>query len=77
MLLAAMALIVAAPAAGEKPICQNDQPQSVGSFEEGQLKRLDELPPANHVLTVLRAEDGCSAPVIVRHGIGAPAKIEK
>jgi hypothetical protein len=74
MLLAAIVLIAAAPAAGEKPICQNEQPQAAGSFAEGQL---NELPPANHVMTVLRAEDGCSAPVIVRHGIGAPAKTDK
>jgi hypothetical protein len=82
MLLAAMALIASAgataPAADARPICQSSELHSVDSpSPEAQLKRLDELPPANLVLTVLRTEDGCSAPVIVRYGIGAPAKTDK
>lgn len=77
MLVAAIALIAAAPAAGDMPICQNDRPQLVDESAEGQLKRLDELPPADLVRTILRSEDGCSAPVIVRYGIGAPAKREQ
>lgn len=79
MLLAAMALMaavgVAPPAADAKPICQNDAPQAVDHpSPEATLRRLDELPPANLVRTVLRTEDGCSTPEIVRYGIGAPAK---
>lgn len=82
MLLAAMALMAttgtAAPAADARPICQNSELHSADDpSEEAQLKRLDELPPANLVLTVLRTEDGCSTPVIVRYGIGAPAKTDK
>jgi hypothetical protein len=82
MLLVAMALLAtagnAAPAADARPICQNSDLRSVDRpSEEAQLKRLDELPPANLVLTVLRTEDGCSTPVIVRYGIGAPAKADK
>ena len=81
MLLATVALIASAgsaPVTDALPICQNSQLHSVdGLSQEAQLKRLDELPPANLVLTVLRTEDGCSAPVIVRYGIGAPAKTDK
>ena len=82
MLLAATALVASAgmatPAADATPICQNRQPHLAGSpSTKAALKRLDELPPANLVLTVLRTEDGCSAPVIVRYGIGAPAKTDK
>lgn len=81
MLLAAMALMATAgataPAADARPICQNNQLHSADrSSPDAQLKRLDELPPANLVLTVLRTEDGCSTPVIVRYGIGAPAKVD-
>ena len=38
---------------------------------KAELKRLDELPPANMVLAVVREVDGCIDPVIVRYGIGA------
>ena len=80
MLLATMAAILsaaAAPAADAGPICQDVRPESaVGSpgepSRDARPKRLDELPPANLVLTVLRSENGCTAPVIVRYGFGAP-----
>jgi hypothetical protein len=79
MLLAAMALIAsagaAAPATDARPICPTAGPRLADQpAPEAQLKRLDELPPANLELTVLRTEDGCIVPAIVRYGIGAPAK---
>ncbi len=37
------------------------------------LRRLDTLPPANEILTVLRTEGGCQKPVVVRYGIGGAA----
>jgi hypothetical protein len=37
------------------------------------LQRLDQLPPANLVLTVLRTIDGCTRPVIVRYDVGKHA----
>ena len=42
---------------------------------KGKFNRLGELPPAQLMLTVYREVDGCSEPVIVRHGygLGAPA----
>lgn len=77
MLFAVIALIAAAPATGDQPICQNDRPQRVEGSAEGRLKRLDELPPANLVRAILRSEDGCSVPMIVRDGIGAPAERQR
>ena len=78
MLLAALALVTttaAAPVAPDaRPICQNGALHSADrASDRAQFSRLDELPPANLILTVLRTEDGCSTPVIVRYGIGAPA----
>jgi hypothetical protein len=35
------------------------------------MKRLDELPPANLMLAVVREVDGCNEPVVVRYGYGA------
>jgi hypothetical protein len=80
MLIAIMAAAVAAgtpaPATGVAPICRDARPELAAEepWPEAKLKRLDELPPANLILTVLREEDGCIVPVIVRYGIGAPAK---
>lgn len=79
MLLAAMALMTttaaAPPVPDARPICQNVELHSADrASDKAQFRRLDELPPANLVLTVLRTEDGCSTPVIVRYGIGAPAE---
>ena len=59
-----------------RPICQNTQPQVAAgllypSDGSAAAKRLGDLPAADLVLTVLRREDGCAKPVIVRSGIGA------
>ncbi|HEY0013519.1 MAG TPA: hypothetical protein VGB79_11805 [Allosphingosinicella sp.] len=35
------------------------------------MRRLDELPPGNLQLAVMREVDGCPEPVIVHYGIGA------
>ena len=35
----------------------------------GGFQRLDQLPPANEYLTVLRSEDGCQKPVIIRYNV--------
>ena len=40
---------------------------------KGKFNRLGELPPAQLMLTVYREVDGCSEPVIVRHGYGLGA----
>ena len=46
---------------------------------KGKFNRLGELPPAQLMLTVYREVDGCSEPVIVRHGygLGAPPARER
>lgn len=54
-----------------QPICRDEGVRQVDEIGGAGLKRLDQLPPADHILTVLRTEDGCIKPVIVRHGIGA------
>jgi hypothetical protein len=81
--MAAMAVAgaVALPPDG-KPVCENPFPQSAkrapdAPGPEASFKRLVELPPANLILTVLRTEDGCIVPVIVRYGIGSAPKVDK
>ncbi|MDH7639015.1 hypothetical protein [Sphingomonas oryzagri] len=36
----------------------------------GGFRRLDQLPPANEILTVIHSVDGCEKPVIVRYNVG-------
>ena len=56
---------------GER-ICPNTAATKAADADHiARFRRLGDLPPANAVLTVLRTEDGCSTPVIVRYGIGA------
>lgn len=38
------------------------------------IHKLGEMPPAKQILTVLREIDGCSQPVVLRQGIGAPQR---
>ena len=80
MLLAMMAMIAAAgsaaPAAGAEPLCRDRLAYAADGLlhelpRDARPRRLGELPPADLVLTVLRREDGCIVPVIVRYGIGA------
>lgn len=44
----------------------------------GDAQRLDELPPANHELTVLRLDEkGCSKPVVVRENVSDDGRFAK
>jgi len=76
ILFAMVAAAVPAAVPITAPACQNARPgiAAAGSLYDGagpaRAQRLGDLPPANLVLTVLRREDGCERPVIVRYGIG-------
>ena len=50
--------------------CDWAKGRRVVSLGKVEPRKLGELPPGNLVLTVWRNVDGCSAPVIVRYGIG-------
>jgi hypothetical protein len=47
-----------------------DQPTTAAKPE---VKRLGDLPPANHTLTVLRSIDGCPVSSTVRYNVDRPA----
>ena len=65
LMLAALVVPAVEPAK-----CVPQQPQLVDNDHRAAPKKLDQLPPAQHYLTVYRAIDNCPAPVIVRYGIG-------
>ncbi|WP_454886777.1 hypothetical protein [Sphingomonas oryzagri] len=45
--------------------------------DAGGFRRLDQLPPANEILTVIHSVDGCQKPVIVRYDIGGNPSLAK
>jgi hypothetical protein len=73
LLLAAPLLIAAAPppdTADPGKGCINHGPDLAARDQTGGgLRRLDQLPPANEYLTVIRSIDGCQKPVIVRYNV--------
>lgn len=80
MIIALIAALAAtAPPASVSPICQTNKvlrADGTRSRPDGDaiFRRLDQLPPANLILTVLRTTGKCTAPVVVRYGIGQRAK---
>ena len=48
------------------PICREARPSLVQGSTEARPRRLGELPPAQAYLTVMRTENGCIRPVLVR-----------
>lgn len=73
MLIEAFALLAAvATPPPARPVCQEAGPRPADRAAASRARphTLAEEPPANHVLGVLRREDGCSRPVVVRREIG-------
>ncbi|WP_158014165.1 hypothetical protein [Sphingomonas sanxanigenens] len=75
-LLAAPLLIAAAPAKDQRGAVEECPRIGDGLHEvettpaQKGVQRLDQLPPANHYLTVLKVEGGCVKPVIVKYNVG-------
>lgn len=70
--------LIAALAASAQPVCQRHGAVEAGTALQrsdggATLQRLDQLPPANLVLTVLRTVGRCTTPVIVRYDVGKRA----
>ena len=62
---------------GDRTKCQRADVHPADRGVKGEFKRLDELPPAQLVLTVVREVDGCNVPVIVRQGYGLGSRLEE
>lgn len=73
-------MIAALAAAGEpsaaKPVCLNSYAHKAdrSATDAARSRKLVDLPPADLVLTVLRREDGCEVPVVVRSDVGGTAR---
>lgn len=50
--------------------CYSPRAQQVVENDPSLYHRLDQLPPASEILTVIHSIDGCQKPVVVRYGIG-------
>jgi hypothetical protein len=78
MLVFAAALAVPATDGGAAPICKKIAPATVGNHQPVRAQKLNELPNADHYLTVLRTdENGCNAPAIVNYDIGSAPKRQR
>ncbi|HMI18132.1 MAG TPA: hypothetical protein VK533_01175 [Sphingomonas sp.] len=56
------------------PVCQNARVEAAKARALARAQKLNQLPNANLMLGVLRSEDGCQKPVIVRYDIGSAPK---
>jgi hypothetical protein len=56
------------------PACQNARVETAKARPPVRVQKLNELPNANLMLGVLRSENGCQRPVIVRYDIGGAPK---
>ena len=74
MLAAAAASHALPPEAFSKAMCQDGRVEAVNATPSMRARNLNELPNANMVLGVLRSENGCQKPVIVRYDIGSAVK---
>jgi hypothetical protein len=81
LLATPLLLIAAAPPADKSDVgkgCMNrGVDYATAQPDSGGFRRLDQLPPANEILTVLRSVDGCEKPVIVRYNVGGNASPAK
>lgn len=69
--LAALATSQSSGAAMQKAErCTANQPSIARDNGTARFRRLDQLPPANLHLAVLRQVDGCTKPTIIRHNVG-------
>ena len=70
LLLAAGVFAIDTPPLHPRQPCSAKIQHAQGK-ELAKVRKLNEMPPANQVLTVLRSEDGCPKPVVVRRDIGS------
>ena len=72
-LLLALALSAAATTAPPpgKPICQVSRIEQAGTQQKPHIAMLGAMPPAKHIVAVLRTIDGCEKPIVVSEQVGA------
>ena len=67
--LALSAATTAAPPPA-KPICQVSRIEQADTQQKPHIARLGEMPPARHIIAVLRKVDGCETPIVVNEQVG-------
>lgn len=63
------ATTAAPPPAG--PICPVSRIEQADAQQKPHIARLGEMPPAKHIIAVLRTVDGCEKPIVVSDQVGA------
>ena len=72
-LLVALALSAATTTAPPpaKPICPVSRIEQADAPQNPRIAMLGEMPPARHIIAVLRTVDGCETPIVVNEEVGA------
>jgi len=72
-MLLAVALTAATTAAPPpaRPICPVSRIEQADAQQKPRITRLGEMPPARHIIAVLRTVDGCEKPIVVSDQVGA------
>jgi len=69
LVLVALALS-AATTAPAKPVCPVSRIEQADTQQKPHIATLGEMPPAKHILAVLRRVDGCERPIVVSEQVG-------
>ena len=71
-MLLALALAAATTAAPPvQPICPVSRIEQADAQQKPHIARLGEMPPAKHIIAVLRTVDSCEKPIVVSDQVGA------
>ncbi len=54
-----------------KPLCPVSRIEQADTQQKPRIAMLGEMPPAKHILAVLRTIDGCERPIVVSEQVGA------
>ena len=70
LLALALSATTTAPPPG-KPICPVSRIEQAGTQQKPHIAMLGAMPPAKHIVAVLRTIDGCEKPIVVSEQVGA------
>jgi hypothetical protein len=72
-LLVSLALAAATTTASPpaKPICRVSRIEQAGTQQKPHIAMLGAMPPAKHIIAVLRTVNGCEKPMVVNDQVGA------
>lgn len=71
MALALSAATTTPQSPSAEPICPVSRIEQAGAQQPPRIAQLGDMPPARHIIAVLRTIDGCEKPIVVSDQVGA------